>query len=75
MTAPYWPRMMKRATAARYCDLAPAKFLAEVSSGRLPAPMKLGGEDHWDREAIDDNLNRLAGRTHDWRKEQPGLAA
>lgn len=75
MTIPNWPRMMRRTTAARYCDLAPAKFLAEVASGRLPPSIKLGGEEHWDREAIDDNLNRLGGRTHDWRKEQPGLAA
>ncbi len=67
--------MMKRATAARYCDLAPGKFLAEVSAGRLPLPVKLGGEDHWDREALDEDINRLAGRVDDWRKEQPGLAA
>ncbi len=67
--------MMKRTTAARYCDLAPGKFLAEVGAGHLPLPVKLGGEDHWDREALDEDINRLAGRVDDWRKEQPGLAA
>jgi len=72
---PAWPRMMKRTTAARYCDLAPTKFLQEVASGRLPLPVKLGGEDHWDRDALDDDLNRIAGRLNDWEKEQPGLAA
>lgn len=72
---PDWPRSMKRATAARYCDLAPAKFMAEVASGRLPQPFKLGGEDHWDRVALDEDLNRLGGRVSDWRKECPGLAA
>ena len=75
MTAPYWPRLMKRSTAARYCDLAPGKFLAEVAEGRLSLPIKLGGEDHWDRTALDEDINRLAGRVTDWRKDQPGLAA
>lgn len=70
-----WPRMMRRATAAAYCDLAPAKFIQEVSSGRLPQPILLGGEDHWSIDDLDDDLNRIAGRAHDWRKDQPGLAA
>lgn len=73
--APYWPRMMKRATAARYCDLAPAKFLAEVAAGRLPLPVKLGGEDHWLRDDVDQDLLRIAGQSGDWRKDCPGLAA
>lgn len=73
--APYWPRMMKRTTAARYCDLAPAKFLAEVAAGRLPLPVKLGGEDHWFRDAVDDDLQRIAGQADDWRQGCPGLAA
>lgn len=75
MSVPFWPRMMRRSTAARYCDLTPAKFLSEVASGRLPTPIKLGGEDHWDRDTLDEDLTRLAGRTSDWRRDQPGLAA
>lgn len=70
-----WPRMMKRATAARYCDLAPTKFLQEVAAGRLPLPVQFGGEDHWHRAALDTELDRLAGQGEDWEKEQPGLAA
>lgn len=71
-----WPRMMKRTTAAAYCDLAPAKFVAEVAAGRLPLPVRLGNEDHWDRIALDEDLSRLGGRAaDDWRQEQPGLAA
>ncbi|GEM70991.1 hypothetical protein SAQ01S_07570 [Sphingomonas aquatilis NBRC 16722] len=73
--APDWPRMMKRTTAARYCDLAPAKFTQEVAAGRLPLPVKLGGEDHWFRDAVDEDLRRIAGAATDWRKDQPGLAA
>lgn len=75
MTIPYWPRMMKLTKAAQYCDLAPTKFMAEVAAGRLSLPVKLGGEDHWDRPALDEDLNRIAGCANDWRKEQPGLVA
>ena len=72
---PAWPRMMRCRTAAQYCDLAAPKFLSEVAAGRLSLPVKLGGEDHWDRSALDEDLNRLSGRADDWRKDQPGLAA
>ena len=75
MTKPYWPRMMKLRTAAQYCDLMPAAFTREVASGRLPLPVALGGEDHWDREALDADLSRISGAVTDWRKDQPGLAA
>lgn len=74
MTRP-WPKMMKRGTAAAYCDLSPAKFLQEVEAGRLPIPVKLGGEDHWCIDDLNDDLMRLTNRVADWRKEQPGLAA
>jgi hypothetical protein len=72
---PYWPRMLKRAKAAAYCDLTRPAFEAEVMAGRLPLPVKLGGEDHWDRDALDDDLSRISGRIADWRKDCPGLAA
>lgn len=75
MTKPYWPRMLKQKTAAQYCDLAPAAFMREVAAGRLHLPILLGGEDHWDREVLDQDLSRLTGGASDWRKEQPGLAA
>lgn len=74
-SAPYWPRMLKKTKAAAYCDLTRPAFEAEVMAGRLPLPVKLGGEDHWDREAIDEDLSRISGRVDDWRKDQPGLAA
>lgn len=75
MSRAWTPRMMKRAAAAYYCDLAPAKFLQEVACGRLSPPVTLGGEDHWDKAVLDADLDRIAGRSSDWRKEQPGLAA
>ena len=75
MTKPYGPRMLKLRTAAQYCDLAPAAFLREVAAARLPLPVVLGGEDHWDREQLDQDLSRLTGAVDDWRKGCPGLAA
>lgn len=75
MGAPDWPRTMKRGTAARYCDLTVAEFEREVSAGRLPTPVKIGNSEHWDRTALDDDLNRIFGRQDDWTKDQPGLAA
>jgi len=42
-----WPRMLKRKTAAQYCDLSEAAFEKEVIAGRLPAPVMLGGREHW----------------------------
>lgn len=65
---PYPPRMMMRGRAAHYCDLTEPAFEKEVAAGRLPAPVKLGGKDHWSRVALDECLERLAGdREPDWR--------
>lgn len=65
------PRMMKRATAAEYCQLSEAAFEREVMAGRLPMPVKLGGRDHWCRVQIDAFLDRLtgAGNVEDWQRE------
>lgn len=67
---PDWPRMMKRATAAAYCDMSVASFEREVSDGVLPLPVTLGGLHHWSRTDIDAHLERLAGEAvdDDWRK-------
>jgi hypothetical protein len=67
--------MMKKATAARYCDLTTPEFVREVACGRLPMAIKLGNTEHWDRHLLDEELNRLTGQTRDWRDEQPGLAS
>ena len=74
-TIPDWPRMMKRETAARYCDLSAVEFEREVAQGRLPMPIVLGNGQHWDRVVLDEHINHLSGRSDDWRKRQPGLAA
>ena len=32
---PYWPRMLKRATACAYLDLSAAELEREIAAGRL----------------------------------------
>lgn len=58
-----WPHMMKRATAAAYCDLSVNAFVGEVAAGRLPSPVNLGGREHWFRPSLDKALARMAGET------------
>lgn len=55
------PRMMKRATAAAYCDLSVAAFEREVAAGTLPMPVMLGNREHWCKNALDRALDALTG--------------
>lgn len=66
-----WPRMMKRQTAAAYCDLSVGAFEREITAGRLPAPIVLGGREHWCKNALDRALDRLTGaeQVPDYRKK------
>ena len=61
MTIPHWPRMLKRAKAAAYCDLSEAAFEREIIAGTLPAPVMLGGREHWCKNALDSALDRITG--------------
>lgn len=56
-----WPRMMKRATAAEYCDMTEQAFEREILAGRLPASIHFGGREHWDKVALDSAISRLTG--------------
>lgn len=56
-----WPAMMKRATAAAYCDISIASFEREIVAGRLPSGVVFGGREHWHREALDRALAAIAG--------------
>lgn len=66
-----WPRLMKRKTAAEYCDLSESAFEREVLAGKLPCAVKLGERDHWDRKALDKALDALMGNDAepDYRKQ------
>lgn len=64
--------MMRRGTAALYCDLSVAEFEREVAGGRLPQPVKFGNSEHWSRPDIDEMLNRLTNdTTPNWREKAP----
>lgn len=56
-----WPAMMKRRTAAEYCELSEAAFEREIIAGRLPVSVIFGGRPHWRKDAIDAALARLTG--------------
>ncbi len=65
---PYWPAMMKRATAARYCEMSAAEFERHVLSGHFPMPVKLGNTERWSRLRLDQAIERLyGGGGDDWR--------
>ena len=65
---PDWPALLRRSTAASYCDMTAAEFEREVNAGRLPMPVKIGDGERWHRVAIDQQLERLCGAAvPDWR--------
>lgn len=73
---PDWPRMLRKSTAAAYCDLSSAEFDREVIAGRLPMPVMLGNSEHWSRTALDERLSALSGEGGaDWRSRSKAYAA
>lgn len=56
-----WPEMMKRKTAAEYCDLSEPAFEREIAAGRLPIGVTFGGREHWRKSALDKALDVLTG--------------
>lgn len=56
-----WPEMMKRKTAAEYCDMSEAAFEREVLAGRLPMGVQFGGREHWRKAALDKALDYITG--------------
>lgn len=75
-----WPAMMKRRTAALYCDMSEAAFEREIVAGRLPAGIMFGGREHWRKDALDKAFDRLAGEADEpeyikkWRAEYGKVA-
>lgn len=60
-----WPAMMKRQTAAEYCDMSVAAFEREIIAGRLPAGIMFGNREHWSKDALDAAFERLAGGSNE----------
>jgi anaerobic selenocysteine-containing dehydrogenase len=67
--------MMTRPRAAHYCGLTEARFERELAAGRLPTPVLFAGQDHWDRVALDEALDRIAGDAGDFRAKSKLYAA
>jgi hypothetical protein len=63
--------MMRRATAAAYCELSVAGFEREIVAARLPTPIVLDGREHWCRAALDKALDIITGHepVADYREE------
>lgn len=71
-----WPAMMRRKTAAQYCDLSEGAFEREIIAGRLPSGISFGGHDHWSKDALDAAFERLTGGdVPEYRKRLYGKAA
>jgi len=70
--APNWPAVMRRKTAASYCDLSVAEFGRLVAAGTLPLPTAIGAIEWWSRGQLDKALAILTGEEEaDWREGSP----
>lgn len=50
---------MQRDMAASYVSMSVPKFHEEITLGRLPASIMIGGREHWCRKALDAAVDRL----------------
>lgn len=74
--APDWPAMMRRSTAALYCDMTAAEFERGVADGTLPLPVRVVDKERWSRVQLDEHRERLFGETiPDFRKKSKLYAA
>ena len=70
------PLMLRRASAARACDMTTAQFERAICEGELPQPILIAGEERWSVAALESAVSKLCnGDVLDWRKNQPGLKA
>jgi hypothetical protein len=62
--------MMRRSTAAAYCELSVPDFEREIADGRLPNPVILGKHEHWNKVHLDKALDAISGGAdNDWRRK------
>jgi hypothetical protein len=63
---PNWPRLMSEELAAAYVGVSLERFRIERTKGLWPAPVDRGcRRNTYDREALDDAVDRLSGRIND----------
>ncbi len=69
---PGWPRGLREELAAAYIGLSVTAFRTEVASKRAPQPFWLTrGRKAWLKDALDEYLDRLAGRTSPAAQDDP----
>jgi hypothetical protein len=57
-----WPRLMRAATAASYCDERSVQSFLRSVGEIYPGPIKVSGKgDRWLREDLDRALDSLSG--------------
>lgn len=54
-----WPALMRKKTAAGYCDMSEAAFLREIAAGRFPSGVMVGGQERWRIDALNAAIARL----------------
>ena len=59
---PDWPRLMMADLACRYVSFSRNGFLGRVGE-TWPEPIRLGGKVLWDKNALDEAVDRLSGGT------------
>ncbi len=57
----YPPRGLRLQDAARYVGIGQSKFLLLVDDGRMPKPKRIDGCVVWDRQALDNSFDAIAG--------------
>ena len=57
----FWPRLLPRVPAAKYCGTGTSKFDEMVRDGRMPKPMKIDSLSLWDRHRIDAAIDEMSG--------------
>lgn len=59
---PNWPRLLSAEFAASYVGIGETSFLAGVSRGDWPKPLRLGRRTVWDRAVLDERVDQIGGR-------------
>ena len=55
----FWPRLMPRGPASKYCGTGTSKFDEMVKDGRMPKPKQIDSLRVWDRHELDAAIDEL----------------
>ncbi len=62
-------RLLSKSEAAAYCSLSPSGFQNWIDTGKMPPP--LYGTKRWDRNQIDQAIEKLGGAKQDSETKTP----